>query len=94
MMGVYLGSALTMANSGVSDLVVSFSIFGIVATVNFLASSLGWQSLEKDLSQNEGVKALAEWDSVKGLAVLFFNNSAFGPDAVYLFVVVLCAGGN
>jgi hypothetical protein len=72
MMGVYLGSALTMANSGVSDLVVSFSIFGIVATVNFLASSLGWQSLEKDLSQNEGVKALAEWDSVKGLAVLFF----------------------
>ena len=81
---MYLGSALTMADSGVSDLVVTFSVFGIISTTFFLAASLGWSSLEKDLTENESVKAMAGYDSIKGLGVLFFTVPYF------FFFIISC----
>ena len=71
--GFYLASALNMANSGLADLLMTFSIFGCFAACGFLASSLGWRSLEQDLKHNKGLNAVSKYDSLKGFLVLFFG---------------------
>jgi len=71
--GFYLASALNMANTGLSDILMTFSIFGCFAACGFLAASLGWRSLEQDLKHNKGLSAMGKYDSLKGWLVLFFG---------------------
>ena len=71
--GFYLASALNMANSGLADILMTFSIFGCFAACGFLAASLGWRSLEQDLKKNKGLAAMGKYDSMKGWLVLFFG---------------------
>ena len=52
---------------------MTFSIFGCFAACGFLASSLGWRSLEQDLKHNKGLNAVSKYDSLKGFLVLFFG---------------------
>ena len=62
-----------MANTGLADILMTFSIFGCFAACGFLAASLGWKSLEQDLKNNKGLSAMGKYDSLKGWLVLFFG---------------------
>ena len=64
--------ALNMANSGLVDILMTFSIFGCFAACGFLAASLGWRSLEQDLKKTRiGCNGKIRFD--EGWLVLFFG---------------------